>query len=64
MSLKSRLDKLESTNTSEPKVCVVWEGKDADAAVARFRKAQNWPDDGRHSVQVIRVNWQKASVLE
>jgi hypothetical protein len=38
-------------------VCMIFGDDDADAAVIRFREHRNWPDDGAHPVQVIRVKW-------
>jgi hypothetical protein len=59
MSYANRLDKLEATiePEREPKCCIIWGDGDADDAIARFRAANDWPDDGRHPIAVLRVSW-------
>jgi hypothetical protein len=59
---QNRLDRIEATISPErePQVCFVFGDDDADTKVAQLRAARNWPDDGTHPVQVIRVRWGRA----
>jgi len=63
MRVEHRLSKLEQAieTTYAPRVCIVFgDNADAEAAVAKFRLANSWPDDAAHPVQVVRVCWGKA----
>lgn len=59
MSYANRLDKLEATIEPERKAkcCTIFGDCDADEAIARFRAANDWPDDGRHPIAVLRITW-------
>lgn len=52
----ARLEALAATLTPPQAAayCFVLTGDDEAAAVARFRAAREWPDDGTHPVTVIR----------
>jgi len=61
MSYDARLSKLEAALVPEraPRVCVIWDvwEPDAAAAVARWREANDWPDDGRHPIALLHIRW-------
>lgn len=59
MRVEHRLSKLEQVieTIHAPRVCIVFGDAAVDAAVAQFRTANDWPDDGAHQVQVVRVRW-------
>ena len=61
-SYDARLSALEESvfPQRQPQVCIVFGDDNAEAAVARLRSARDWPDDGAHPVDVIRVCWGKA----
>ena len=51
MRVEHRLSKLEQAieTTYAPRVCIVFgDNADAEAAVAKFRLANSWPDDAAH----------------
>lgn len=40
----------------EAALCLVPTGDDEAAVVARFRAANDWPDDGAHPVTIFRID--------
>ena len=62
MTHKARLEKLEAALSPErmARVCLVFGEDNATEAVAQFRAANDWPDDGRHPVTVIQIVWEAA----
>lgn len=61
MTHKARLEKLEAALLPEraARACLLFNvpDDDVDAAVARWRAANDWPDDGRHPIAVLRIEW-------
>lgn len=59
MTHKARLEKLEAALLPEraARACLVFGENNATEAVAQFRSANDWPDDGRHPVTVVRIEW-------
>lgn len=57
----ARLETLEGTITLKraPLCCVLFGDQDANVVVAQLRASRNWPDDGAHPVQIMRVRWGK-----
>ena len=57
-----RLERLENAIAPRgPRFIVVWGDQDKEQAIAAFRVANNWPDDGLHPVQVFVFRWVKAN---
>jgi hypothetical protein len=64
MRVEHRLSKLEQVieTIHEPRVCTIFgDDADAEAAVAQFRVANNWPDDAAHPVEVVRILFGKGT---
>ena len=61
MTHKTRLEKLEAALLPErtARACLLFDvpEDDVDSAVARWRAANDWPDDGRHPIAVLRIEW-------
>lgn len=59
MSYMNRIERLEAALTAEQpaRPIFIWNEEPTEVAVARYRAANNWPDDGRHPVVVRRIKW-------
>ena len=63
MSIGTRLARLEADAcTNQERICmVVGDDGDVTTEIVKFRAENNWPDDGRHPLRVIRVVFGKAA---
>ena len=63
MSYMNRIERLEAALTAEQpaRPIFIWSDEPTEVAVARYRAANNWPDDGRHPVVVRRIKWLASS---
>ncbi len=58
-SYERRIEALEAALLPErqARCCMLWNEADPVAAIARWRIAHDWPDDGRHPIVVPNLSW-------
>jgi hypothetical protein len=62
MNYVARLEKLEAELSPAriARCCVLVNEADTEAGIARWRTANDWPDDGRHPITVLHVKYVKS----